>query len=207
MNGTRLAHLCVLGALLGWPAHGPAAAHSGHAEPGVAGGVRYQRSVVRVDVPDVVLLDDTGRPVWLQELLEEEGPWMVNFVFTSCTTICPVMTSTFATARRELGAGVRMLSISIDPEHDTPARLAAYASAHRADGSWRFLTGSPAAVRRAQAAFGASRGDKASHVPLAFLRAEGSGLWLRIAGLPSGADLARELRGLSCDGPVRAASP
>ena len=94
-----------------------------------------------------------------------------------------------------------MVSISIDPEHDTPARLAKYASAHGAAGSWRFLTGSAEAVRRAQTAFGASRGDKASHVPLAFLRAEEGKHWLRIAGLPSGADLARELRSLRCARP------
>jgi len=179
-------------------AHGAAVAHSSH-EPTV--GPHYQRGVVRVAVPDVVLLDAGGRPVWLRELFEDEGPWMVNFVFTSCTTICPVMTATFAAAQRELEAGaqpVEMVSISIDPEQDTPARLAQYASAHGARGSWRFLTGSPEVVRRVEAAFGARRGDKASHVPLAFLRAEGSDLWLRIAGLPSGADLARELRGLTC---------
>lgn len=196
MDRTSLA-LCLVGGLLGLPlSHGTAVeAHSSHE---VAAGSRYQRSVVGVNVPDVVLLDSDGRPVWLRELFEDEGPWMLNFVFTSCTTICPVMTSTFATAQRELGVDVPMVSISIDPEHDTPARLAKYASEHRAAGSWRFLTGSAEAVRRVQAAFGASRGDKASHAPLAFLRAEGNTLWLRIAGLPSGADLARELRGLTC---------
>lgn len=197
MSRIRLA-LC-MAAVLGWPfAHGAAGAHARHEAEAAGGGAGYQRSVVRVDVPDVVLVDSEGRPVWLEELLGGEGPWLVNFVFTSCSTICPVMTSTFATAQRELGDGVRLVSISIDPEHDTPERLASYARAHRAAGSWRFLTGSPEAVQRAQAAFGASRGDKASHAPLAFLRAEGSAWWLRIAGLPSGADLARELRGLTC---------
>ncbi|RIL07557.1 MAG: SCO family protein [Proteobacteria bacterium] len=177
-----------------------AAAHDEHA----ASDSRYERSVVRVDVPDVVLLDSAGQPVWTEELLRGEGPWLVNFVYTSCSTVCPVMTSTFASARRKLadaGQPVRLVSISIDPEHDTPERLARYASAHGGDASWRFLTGSQQAVRRMQAAFGAYRGDKASHAPLAFLRAKDGARWLRLEGFPSAEALARELRGLACAAP------
>ncbi|HEX9188733.1 MAG TPA: SCO family protein, partial [Vicinamibacteria bacterium] len=104
----------------------PAAEHC-HAAPKPS---PFSRSEARYEVPEVTLRDQAGRPVAARELTGGPGPVAVNFIFTTCTTICPVMSATFAQTRRELGddAGrVHFVSISIDPENDTPAALARYA--------------------------------------------------------------------------------
>jgi protein SCO1/2 len=144
-------------------------------------------------------VDQRGRSVRLASLLGAEQPLMLNFIFTSCTTICPVSLATFGAVREQLGSeagGVRFVSISIDPEHDTPARLLEYAHRQGVGDSWHFLTGDSWSVRRVQEAFGAYRGDKASHAPLILLRASPEKPWLRIEGFPSASDLVREYRRL-----------
>ena len=70
--------------------------------------------------------------------------WVADFVFTRCNGPCPVMTSRMAELAKGLAKAkdVRVVSISVDPEHDTPAVLADYASRMDADPSrWIFLTG------------------------------------------------------------------
>jgi len=160
------------------------------------------RRVESYEVPDVTLLAPDGGRVSLASLLGSGKPVMLNFIFTSCTTICPVMTATFTAVQKELGEGrreVQMVSISIDPQHDTPARLAAYAERQGARESWQFLTGEPGSILSVQEAFRAYRGDKMNHVPLTFLRASADQPWLRIQGFATAAELVREYRGLVGD--------
>lgn len=156
---------------------------------------RYDVSVARYAVPDVTLLDDTGRPVSLRAVVDGGQPVALNFIFTTCTTICPVMTATFAQMRRELGdesGRVRVVSISIDPDQDRPEVLHRYAE--RFGAGWTFLTGDAADVARALRAFGAFAGSKMNHRPLTLLKPGGDAPWVRIDGLASGGDLAREVR-------------
>ncbi len=157
---------------------------------------RYLRSERHYAVPDVKLVDEHEREVRLPELLSGDEPVMVNFVFTTCRAICPVMSRIFAGVQRELGpeaAAVRLVSISIDPEQDTPERLRAYAARFGAGPGWRFLTGSLRDVEAVERAFDAYRGDKMNHHPFTLLRGRGGG-WIRLEGFASVADLARELR-------------
>jgi protein SCO1/2 len=158
---------------------------------------RYARSEATYQIPDATLIDQDGRSFALREATASGAPVALNFIFTTCTTICPVMTGTFAGMQRELGAeaqALRIVSISIDPEHDTPAALKAYAARHGATGDWRFLTGTPDAVGRVLKAFDAFAANKADHRPLTFFRPAGESRWIRIEGLASGRDLAAEYR-------------
>jgi protein SCO1/2 len=169
----------------------------GHGRPG-----GYVRGLESYAIPDVTLVGQGGERVALSSLFESKRPVMLNFIFTTCTTICPVMTATFASVQRELGeerGELQLVSISIDPEHDTPARLASYARHQHALEPWRFLTGEAASIRTVQEAFRAYRGDKMNHVPLTFLRASPDEPWLRIEGFATSADLVREYRGLVGD--------
>lgn len=148
-------------------------------------------------VPDVELIDDSGTPVVLRTLLAGDQPVAVNFIFTTCTTICPVMTATFAQMRRALGPEadrIQLVSITIDPEHDTPAALARYAERFHATAGWRFLTGSPADVERVLRTFDAWTGSKTSHRPITLLRRPGDSEWVRLEGLASGSTLAEQAR-------------
>jgi protein SCO1 len=70
---------------------------------------------------------------------------LINFFFTDCDAICPLMTENLARVQDLLGARVgdeiRMVSITLQPEHDTPEVLAAYAKTYGAGPGWMFLTG------------------------------------------------------------------
>ena len=159
----------------------------------------YARSTHVYDIPQLVLLDKDNNKVALNEALGSEGPVMLNFIFTTCTTICPVLSATFAQVQRELGDEadqVRMVSITIDPEYDTPERLRDYAVRFKAGPQWEFYTGANDDIVAVQKAFDAFRGSKASHEPLTFLHVPAGAHWVRLNGLASAADVVKEYRRL-----------
>jgi protein SCO1 len=159
------------------------------------GGNHYERSMRAYAIPDVVLVDSDARPVRLRELLASDEPVMLNFIFTTCSTICPVMVRVFADVPARLGAAakdVRMISISIDPENDTPAKLKTYAKTFGEDLRWRFLTGRLEDIKAVQVAFDTYRGDKMNHEPLTLIRQARAKSWLRIDGFANPDDLVRE---------------
>jgi len=161
----------------------------------------YQRSTASYSIPDVRLVDMNGTETSLRAGLGGNEPVMLNFIFTSCSAICPVMSATFYQVQELLGNErdkVRMVSISIDPENDTPARLREYADKFEAGPQWSMLTGSVADSIAVQRAFGAFRGDKMNHAPVTFLRAGGTGnTWVRLDGLAGASDIVMEYRKLA----------
>jgi protein SCO1/2 len=163
----------------------------------------YNSSVMSYSVPDVKLVDENGKPVSLRELTDGRSPVMLNFIFTTCTTICPVMTSTFQQVQEKLGKNrneVRMVSVSIDPENDTPAKLKEYAAKYKADTQWTFLTGSLENDLIAQKAFGVFAGEKMNHKPITFLKAKGSDTrWIRLEGLAEADQVINEYDKLSME--------
>lgn len=175
--------------------------HHAVAQSAVAGDSAYQRSSASYDIPDVRLVDMDGAQFSLREGLGGDQPVMLNFIFTSCTAICPVMSATFRQVQESLGeegGRVRMVSISIDPENDTPARLKEYADRFHAGPQWRMLTGSIEDSIAVQRAFDAYRGGKMNHEPVTFLRAAGADQpWVRLDGLASASDIVQEYRKLA----------
>jgi len=173
--------------------------HSAHMQA-MEAPARYTVSRADYTVPNVSLLDQNGKPVLLGDLLNRQEPVALNFIFTTCTTICPVMTATFSKMINEIGpAGkdLRVVSISIDPEYDTPRALKEYAAKFHAGANWQFLTGSFDDITRVQKALEAYTGDKMNHRPVTFFRGSGAKEWIRIDGLANGTELANEYRKLS----------
>ena len=157
---------------------------------------RYVATTETYAIPDVEVIDQSGTTVSLRALLDVDQPIALNFIFTTCTTICPVMTATFAQMRRELGdAGdqLRMVSISIDPEYDRPDKLMAYSEQFRAGPGWDFLTGDSNDIVQVLKSFDSYAGSKMNHEPITLLKSPGSETWTRIEGLASGKDLANEV--------------
>jgi protein SCO1/2 len=157
-------------------------------------------SQVNYDVPPVRLVRDDGVGVSLPDELNDGRPVILNFIYTTCTTVCPVTSHTFEQLQEMLSEErnkVHMISISIDPEQDTPERLAAYARKYEAGPQWRYYTGTNEASLTAQRAFDVYRGDKMNHSPVTLLRTAPGKSWLRIEGFASAEDLLREYRALS----------
>ncbi len=160
-------------------------------------GSRPTTSVQEYAVPAVRLVRADGKVVSLPDEMNDGRPIVLNFIFTTCTDICPLMSSVFAQFERRLGADadrVHLMSISIDPEQDTPARLAEYARKFHAGREWQHYTGTLAASVTAQKAFGVYRGGKMSHTPVTLVRAAPGRPWLRIDGFVTPDDLLRDYR-------------
>lgn len=176
--------------------HGMSAgAHAAHLAMMKKPGMKL--SMANYDIPDVTLLDGKGKSVALKTLLNGSHPVAVNFIFTTCTTICPIMSATFAQMHKALGADadrIQQISISIDPEHDSPQVLASYAARYHATSNWRFLTGKPRDIERVLRTFDVWTGTKTNHKPVTLLRGKGDTKWLRVDGLASGSDLAQQAR-------------
>src|SRR5271167_2868317 len=99
--------------------------------------------------PDFVLRAEDGAKVSLSQFRGKAVA--VTFIFASCSATCPILTAKMATVQTELGSDfgskIAFLSITIDPEHDTPEVLQRYARTFGADpAGWKFLTGSPVAI-------------------------------------------------------------
>jgi len=164
-----------------------------------AGGAEVRRAKVDVRLPDVELTDQADRRLPAAEILTDAKiPVLVQFIFTSCPTICPALAANFAAAGEELGAAARFVSISIDPEHDTPARLAGFGQQFGAVESWSLVTGERRDIGAIQKAFGVYQGNKMWHAPLTFLKAPGTGTgWVRLDGMLTPAQLEEEAERVS----------
>jgi protein SCO1/2 len=147
-----------------------------------------------VDSAGVRLQRADGRWVSLDQELDGGGPVVLNFVFTSCSAICPIQGRVFAELQGKAGPGLRLVSISIDPLNDTPQRLRDYARQIGARSGWRFYTGTPDTSAAAERAFDVYRGNKMNHAPVTFVRARAGAPWQRVDGLASADQLLAALR-------------
>lgn len=182
---TRIAALLVLTALMA-TATAPGAR---------AAELRYRRTVESYVVPDVLLVNENGKKVHLKSFLVSNEPVMVEFIYGTCTTICPILSAGFASLQRKLGTDsrhVRLVSITIDPENDTPKVMHEYLARYHAKPGWDFLSGSRADIDRVMRAFAAYVPDKMYHFPLTLIRYPKSGTWVRINGLMSSSELMAE---------------
>lgn len=155
-----------------------------------------KHQIVDYKLPQIQLLREDGKNVSLIEELNDGRPLVLNFMYTTCTEICPLTSQTFAELQGKLGIErdrVHMVSISIDPEQDTPEVLAKYARKFGAGPQWQFYTGTIDASIAAQRAFEVYRGDKMEHNPVTFVRAAPGKPWLRIDGFAKSDELLRSL--------------
>ncbi len=92
-------------------------------------------------IPDFTLTDHTGKAVTLNDL--KGKIWVADFVYTTCPGPCPMLSSRMAEIQKEVAFApdVRLVSISTDPESDTPAVMDDYAKRFHATDRWLFLTG------------------------------------------------------------------
>ncbi|HEX5037086.1 MAG TPA: SCO family protein [bacterium] len=98
------------------------------------------------DVPEFSLTDQTGRTVSKKDLAG--SVWIADFIYTGCAAACPLMTQNLSAVGKEL-PGVRLVSITVDPETDTPERLKQYSDQFGArPETWSFLTGDVETIRK-----------------------------------------------------------
>ena len=111
-------------------------------------------------LPDITLVDQHGRKVSLASL--KGKPVLFDFIYTNCPGPCLMLTAQMKQIANRLGprlgTDARIVSITVDPEHDHPAQLLAYANKQGADVSgWLFLTGTPEQIDDVMARFNVIR--------------------------------------------------
>jgi protein SCO1/2 len=119
----------------------------------------------------------------------------MNFIFASCSAICPMLSHIFSKVQAQLdkeGQKFHLVSISIDPENDTPAKLTEYALKFEAGANWDFYTGTVQSSIAIQKAFNAYRGDKMNHSSVMVMRSAPGKKWVRLDGFVSPAVVIRE---------------
>jgi len=149
-------------------------------------------------IPDVQLVDQDGKPVHFYTDLVKGKTVAMNFVFTSCTTICPPMGASFAKLQKlTAGKDVHLISISIDPAVDTPQSLKAWAAKFGAGPGWTLVTGDRNEVIRLLKSLGVYTAAITEHTPLVLLGNDASHRWTRAYGLAAPAKLAELLGQMS----------
>jgi protein SCO1 len=159
----------------------------------------YARQVAQYRLPAITLVRADGSSASFPQEIDDGRPVLLNFIYTSCTAICPILSQSFSEFQHRIGGArdqVRMVSVSIDPEEDTPKRLTEYAKRFDAGRQWSFYTGSLAASVSLQKAFQSYFGDKMHHRPVTFLRAAPGEPWVRLDGFTSPDELLAEYRRL-----------
>jgi protein SCO1 len=165
---------------------------------GSAEKVKIEESGIgKLRIPDAAVLDQNGRRINFYTDLVKGKTVIINFIFTTCTNICPSLTATFRGLQQELGdrAGrdVQLISISIDPTTDVPERLKEYSTRFKAGPGWTFVTGSKTEIDGLLKALGALVANKTDHTPMVLIGNDAAGYWTRTYGLASRSDLLRTI--------------
>lgn len=176
-RGSRLTPARVLLLLTALAMAIPEATVAHKPEPPDRGGPPWERREIYHRSPRLDLVTQDSIPLSLQDLKGKIV--LVTFFYSTCPDVCPVLTAKFAFMQqklqeKELASAVHLLSITVDPEIDTPSVLKEYARRHGADlASWTFLTGSRLALERTWSDFQVvavrrARGD-IDHTPMTVL--------------------------------------
>ncbi|MFI4940500.1 MAG: SCO family protein [Burkholderiales bacterium] len=148
--------------------------------------------MVEYKLPQVQLVRNDGKTVSFADELNDGRPVLMNFMYTSCTTTCSLASHTLSELQDKLGDWrnrIHIVSVSVDPEQDTPAVLTKYAQKFSAGKEWDFYTGTLEASIAAQQAFNVYRGDKMQHNPVTLIRSAPGKPWLRIEGFAKSDEL------------------
>lgn len=144
---------------------------------------------------DITVQDQQGRSLNFYTDLVKGKTVIINFIFTTCTTICPPLTAMFRKVQQELGEhvgrDVHLISISVDPTIDVPERLKDFSAQFKAAPGWTFVTGSRPEIDRLLKALGAAVADKNDHTPMILIGNDAANYWTRTYGLAPASTLVK----------------
>lgn len=139
-------------------------------------------------IPDARVLDQDGNRINFYRDLVKGKTVAINFVFTTCTAICPPLTATFRRVQQEMATNAveaQLISVSVDPTTDTPARLRDFAAKFKAGPGWTFVTGEKSEIDLLLQALGVAVANKNDHTPMILIGNDLYGNWTRAYGLSS----------------------
>lgn len=176
----------------------PLRSHEGHMH--AAPGERMVFPEETLVPPNVPVTDRFGRSQGFIERYGGRRLLLISFTYASCTTVCPVANAVLKgveTGLAEAGdpeSGLTILTISIDPERDTPAVMTASAETFEAGPNWEWLAASPQETPLLLSAFGIKPGALEDHDPVYLLGDLQSNSFRRVVGLPDPSSLVELVR-------------
>ena len=154
-----------------------------------------KETAISLRIPDTPVLDQDGKRLNFYTDLVKGKAVAINFIFTTCTTICPPLTATFRRVQVDLGEhvgrDVHLISVSVDPTTDVPERLKDFAAKFKAGPGWTFVTGEKTEIDALLKALGAAVADKNDHTPMILVGNDAVGYWTRTYGLAPPSALVR----------------
>ncbi|MCM2359295.1 MAG: SCO family protein [Geobacteraceae bacterium] len=155
---------------------------TGHAAP-------LKANAVTLKLHDLELLDQDGRRVRFRSDVIGDRLVAITFIYSTCTTVCPILDSIFVSLQdklgERLGKDILLISISIDPLTDIPPRLKQHAKKLNAKPGWTFLTGTKANVDKVLTGLDMYAPDITNHSPAVIVGDGRTGTWRRFYGFPS----------------------
>jgi protein SCO1/2 len=161
----------------------PASAHDmAHMHHGATQAVQQPAAMI----PDVPVLDQHGKRLNFYSDLVRGRTVAIDFIYTSCTTFCPMLTANFRMVQDQLsariGKDVELISISIDPVTDTPAKLKEFSAQFDPGPGWTFVTGALPDIARLLDKLGQPMGKPDEHTPLVLIHNDKAGGWTHVDG-------------------------
>ena len=155
-----------------------------------------EENSVALKIPNARVYDQNGNQISFYNDLVKGKVVAINFIFTTCTTICPPMTATFRRVQQELearGSDAQLISVSVDPTTDTPERLRDFAAKFKAGPGWTFVTGDKVEIDSLLQALGVAVADKNDHTPMILVGNDRQGFWSRAYGLAAPSTLVKAI--------------
>ncbi|HEX8354107.1 MAG TPA: SCO family protein [Pyrinomonadaceae bacterium] len=175
----------------------PHAGHGAHAQPA------KEPTAAEKYFSDVELVNQDGEKVRFYTDVLKGKTVVVNAFFTTCTSVCPPMNRSMEKIQEALGdrvgKDVFLVSITVDPATDTPARLKEYAAKFHAGKGWTFLTGKKENLDWALYKVGQYVEDKENHKTVIIIGNEATGLWKKAFGMAKVEELIKIVEGVAGD--------
>lgn len=147
---------------------------------------------------DVTVVDQSNTTHQFFEDLIKNKTVAINFIFSSCTSSCPLSTAIFRQVQKKLGKQkVQLITISVDPDNDTPERLLEFSKRFKAEPGWTFITGEKSVISGLLKNLGAYTADKNEHSNMVILGNEAKHQWIRLYGFPQADDIIAALKNIA----------
>jgi protein SCO1 len=160
-------------------------------------------------IPDTPVFDQTGKQLRFYTDLVRGKTVAIEFIFTTCTTICPPLTATLRKVQQELGdrvgRDIELISVTVDPANDTPDRMKEFSARFGAGPGWAFVTGSESDITSLLKALGGYVDDRNEHSPMILIGNDQAGYWTRTYGLAPASKLVQLINEAAAK-PARAAA-
>jgi protein SCO1 len=147
---------------------------------------------------NIEVVDQSNKPLKFYDDLIKNHTVAINFIFTSCTSSCPLSTSILRQVQKKLGKQkTQLITISVDPVTDSPERLLAFSKQHKAAPGWAFITGDKMAIATLLKTLGVYSADKNEHSNMIIVGNDVTHSWSRLYGFPQAEEIITALQNVS----------